>query len=284
MAAPTLARQGNARNVVREPVARTLDPGRFRRRRRRAEIALAVTTPALLLALWEICGRAGWLDPQFFPPPSEIWDIGVDLVRDGKLQHHVYVSSRRVVLGFLLGSGVGVGFGVVFGVSRVAWAALEPIIYALWTVPKVALLPLMLLVLGLGEKPIIVLIAISCGFLTLIPTVGAVRGVDPAYAEVARSMEASWWQRLRTIVVPAALPQIFVALRLAAGAGALTVVAAEFVQGDDGLGFLIWNSWSLYRPQPMYVGIVAISVLGTVLTLIVGRIGRRLSPWFEERR
>jgi ABC-type nitrate/sulfonate/bicarbonate transport system permease component len=274
---------GIGREVVRRPTLEDSDPRRFQLRRRRLERTLAWTLPLLVLAAWQVFAVAGWLDRKFFPPPGDIWRTGVQLARSGALWHDTFVSSRRLLYGFGLGSLVGIAVGVWTGTSKLARASLEPLVYALWTVPKLALLPLMLLIFGLGDKPIIVLIAINCFFIMMIPTTGAIVSVDPGYVEVSDSFQASRWQRFRDVLLPAALPQIFIALRLSAGAAVLTLVAAEFVQAADGLGFLIWNSWSLYLAKPMYVGIVVVAALGAIFTLLVGAIGRRLSPWYTKR-
>ncbi len=280
-ATPTGERATGSRVVVRAPTARTLNPRRYRVRQRALEITLAWLTPIALVLLWELSSRRGWIDPRFFPAPSSIWDTGVDLVRNGELQDDIVVTFRRVLIGFALGSGLGIVFGALLGAIPLLRAAFEPLMYALWTVPKLALLPLLLLIFGLGERPMIVLIILNCVFIAMIPTMGAIDAVDPGHSEVARSVHATNLQRFRTVLWPAALPQIFIGLRLAATASVLTVIAAEFVQGRDGLGFLIWNSWTLYLAEPMYVGIVCVSVLGTAFALLVGAIGRRISPWFE---
>jgi sulfonate transport system permease protein len=268
-----------APTVVRRPGPEDLDPGRYRRRRRLLEQVLAWATPLVLLLLWQWASEAGALDDRFFPSPTTIWDAGVELFRDGQLMEDATASFRRVLLGFVLGCGLGIACGIPLGLSRLARAASEPLVYALWTVPKLALLPLLLLIFGLNETPIIVLIAINCFFLVLIPTMAAIRSVPHSYREAATSFRANRWDMLRHVIMPAALPQIFVALRLAAGASILVMVGAEFVQGRTGLGHLIWNSWSLFLADRMYVGIVVVAVSGALFTLLIATIGRKLTPW-----
>lgn len=265
--------------VVHQPRAEELDPARFRRRRRRIERVLAWSTPVVLVLLWQWASESGMIDKRFFPPPTRIWDSAVELWRDGTLRDDATASLRRVTLGFVIGCGVGIVCGIPLGLSRLARAAMEPTMYALWTVPKLALLPLLLLIFGLNEKPIIVLIAINCFFLLLIPTMAAVRAVPHGYREAAVSFRTGRWDLLRHVILPAAMPQIFVALRLAAGASILVMVGAEFVQGNNGLGHLIWNSWSLFLADRMYVGIVIVAVGGALFTLLIAAVGRRLTPW-----
>lgn len=270
---------GHGRAVVRRPAPPDLDPARFRRRRRRLERFLAWLTPIVLLLLWQWASTAGWLDERFFPPPTRIWEAALELHRDGGLWEDARASFRRVLWGFVLGCSLGILCGIPLGLSRLARAATEPLVYALWTVPKLALLPLLLLIFGLNETPIIVLILINCFFLVLIPTMAAIRSVPHSYREAAMSFQASRWDLLRHVVMPAAMPQIFVSLRLAAGASILVMVGAEFVQGRSGLGHLIWHSWSLFLADRMYVGIVVVAISGALFTLVIGAIGRKLTPW-----
>ena len=158
-------------------------------------------------------------------------------------------------------------------------SALQPLVYALWTIPKLALLPLLLLFFGLGETPVIVLIAIECMFLVLIPTITAVVTVPAPYVEAARSFDASRWQMLRYVTLPVALPQMFVALRLSAGASVLVMVAAEYVNGKSGIGFVIFNSWQLFATKQMYVGIITVAVAGALFTLLVLGIASYFTRW-----
>ncbi len=276
-----VAGHGGAR-VVRTPGKEELDPALYRRRRRRLETTLATTVPIVLLGMWQVAATNEWIDPRFFPAPSSIWTSARGLLESGDLWEDMTVSYRRVFLGFSLGCSTGVLVGVLLGMFRLLRAALEPLVYALWTVPKLALLPLLLLIFGIGEMPIIILIAINCFFLLMIPTLAAIVGVDDAYLEAAESFEATRLELLRHVLLPAAIPQIFVALRLAAGASILVLVAAEFVQGNTGLGHLIWNSWSLFLADRMYVGIVVVAVSGALFTMFIGLVGRKIAPWANQ--
>ena len=269
--------------VVRRPAAADADPARLRRRRRRLERTLAWLTPVVLFAAWQWASSVEVIDPRYFPAPTKIWDAGVELWRDRTLLRDLRVTSARVAWGFGLGSALGVLCGIPLGLSRVARAASEPTLYALWTVPKLALLPLLLLIFGINDRPIIVLVLINCFFMMLIPTMAAIRSVPHSYREAAASFGATRRDMLRHVLLPAATPQIFVALRLAAGASILVIVGAEFVYGDTGLGHLIWHSWELFLADRMYVGIVIVAAGGAAFTLLVATIGRRLAPWDDDR-
>jgi NitT/TauT family transport system permease protein/sulfonate transport system permease protein len=270
------------RAVFRRPGPAELEPRKHRRRRRRLELTLSILVPVSLVLLWQLASSSEWIDTRFFPSPTTIWSAAVGLVETGELQDHLFVSLRRVLIGYAVGSAAGVVVGVLLAMSRLTRAAFEPLIYALYTVPKLALLPLLLLIFGIGEMPMLVLIAVNCFFLVFIPTMAALVAVPFPDREAADSFQASRWQMLRHVGFPQALPQIFVALRLTAGASILVLVAVEFVQSREGMGFLIWNSWSLFLADRMYVGIVVIAVCGALFTLLVTAIGRKLSPWARE--
>jgi NitT/TauT family transport system permease protein/sulfonate transport system permease protein len=142
--------------------------------------------------------------------------------------------------------------------------------------------PLFLLILGLGAAPQIALIFVSTFFLVVIPTIAAFVSVPLSYREAADSFGASQLQMVRHVLLPAAIPQIFVGLRVAAGASILIMVAVEFNSGTQGIGYLIWHSWSLFLADRMYVGMVVTAACGVIITLLVGGLGRVLAPWAEE--
>lgn len=270
--------------TVRRPGPAELHPRHFQTRRRRIDALLSWGVPILIFAVWEVTGQLGVLDTRFFPPPSTIWDAAVASVRDGSLTSAIVVSARKVVIGFILGTLTGVAVGIALGISRVLRAALEPLIVALYTVPKLSLLPVLLLIFGLGELPQILLIAISVFFLISISTVAAMVAVPGPYLETAHSFQATRMQTFRHVQLPASLPAIGTAMRLSAGMSVLVMVGIEFLLGGEGLGNLIWSSWTLFLPERMYVGIVVVGVFGLVFTNVVTYVARRSAPWADNER
>lgn len=268
--------------VRRRPTPADENPLGYRKRTRRIELGLGIAVPVMLFVVWQIASVNGFMDRRFFPAPTDIWATGYTMVVEGQLNDHAIASIRRTLFGFLLGCTTGVAAGVALSMSRLARAALEPLLYGLWTVPKLALLPMLLLIFGLNERPIIILIGINCFFLCCIPTLASMLTVSFPYREAATSFGATRWQMLRHVTFPAALPQIFVALRLCAGASILVLVAVEFVSSQKGMGFIIWNSWSLFLADRMYVGIVLVATVGALFTMTIGAVGHWLSPWAKE--
>lgn len=272
----------NGKSIVRQPGKLERDPSRFLTRRRWIERGGAISLPVVLISLWQLAAVTGHIDQIFLPAPSRIAETAVDMITDGTLYDAVAYSLTNTLIGLVSGAVTGVITGLAIGLNRSVRVMVGPLVYALWTVPKLALLPLLLIVLGFGAAPQIWLIAISTFFLLLIPTIASVSSIPAAYREVASCLGARPLQMVRHVLLPAAMPGVFIALRLAAGAAVLVMVAAEFTQGDEGIGFLIWHSWSLLLTDRMYVGIVTVSVLGVALTQLVVALGRQFTPWSEE--
>ncbi|MFB7629822.1 ABC transporter permease [Streptomyces sp. NPDC056149] len=239
--------------------------------------------PVVLLAGWEAAARGGLVDALLFPPPSRIAERLVAMVADGELGGHVVATLQRLLPGYALGAVVGVVVGLAMGVSRIVAAALGPLFAALYCLPKTATLPLLMLVFGLTETPKVLSVAIAVFFVLQINTLAGVRQIDPRVWETARSYGASGPRLLRCVVLPGAAPTVFTGLRTAVGLGIVVVVAVEFVASERGLGFLVWNSWTLFQPDRMYVGLVSVALLGAVLAAVLALAERWLLPWRTAR-
>ncbi|WP_197039599.1 ABC transporter permease [Nocardia carnea] len=233
----------------------------------------------LLLALWQLASTVGWIDSRLYPSPTDIIRDGWELVRNGTLWPDVRVTTMRVFYGFVIGAAAGIVVGLVMGSIRWIRKMLESTLDALYVVPKLALLPILLNIFGLGEGPKIALVATTVFFFVWISTMSAVISVPEGYREAAQCFGANRWDMFRHVLMPASLPQIFVAMRVGAGIAFLVIVAAEFIVGTDGLGYLIFNSRALFLNGQMFVGIVAVAIGGVIFTEIVRFIGRRLTKW-----
>jgi ABC-type nitrate/sulfonate/bicarbonate transport system permease component len=265
------------RSITPGPVER--DPRGYARRRKLLERGLAVGVPVLLVVVWQVLATRDILTSNYFPAPTRIGSSWRDLVDSGVYQEAVLASVRRIAFGYLAGSLSALVLGLAIGSFRLLRAALEPTIAALYTVPKLSILPLLLLVFGLGETSKILLVALTCFFVVLINTIDAVSGVSNRYLDVGRACGASYWSTLWHITLPAALPQTLTGMRLASGLAVIVIVGAEFVAADTGLGFLVWNSWNLGVPEHMYVGIVSISLIGVIASTLLRGVERLLTPW-----
>lgn len=270
--------------VVRRQPRATPDTARRRARRRRAtEIALATAVPLALLGLWQAAASLGWIDDRVYPAPTTTVESAIDLFSDGRLIDDSWATLKRLLAGFAIGSGLGLVVGFVMGASHWVRAALEPLMDALYVVPKLALLPIFITMFGLGDAPIIVLVAVSVFFYVWVGSMVAVASVDNGFRDSARSLGVSPWEMFRHVSLPAALPAVFVSLRIAMAVSVLVVVAAEFIIGGEGLGHLIFSARSLFINTWVYAGIAVVAIMGVALGGVVSWCGRRLTPWDQSR-
>jgi ABC-type nitrate/sulfonate/bicarbonate transport system permease component len=264
---------------------------------------LSIGFPLALLLLWESVVRMGWLDGRFFPAPSAVlvalwnltakgdllgklwllpavvaggrWDEALKLIVEG----HLWVSLFRIFAGFFLGAIPGIVLGVLMGMNRSLRVALDPVISAVYVLPKIAILPLVMLIFGIGETSKIVIVAVSSFFLVLINTSVGVRDIEPIFFEAARNYGASRRQLFWHVIIPGALPVIFAGLRLSLGTALIVIIAAEFVAAQYGLGYLIWFSWQTLLTENMFAGLVVVMILGALFTGGLQAIERKLMPW-----
>lgn len=265
--------------IAYEPTAREMNLERFLSSRARREWALGILVPLGLLALWELTAQTGIIDARAYPPPSKIATEGWALLWSGSLVTDIWATLLRVLAGFALGTVGGLVAGFALGMSRGIRAAFEPMLTALYVVPKLALLPVLLTIFGFGEAPKIVLVAITVFFFVWIDTMDAVSSVPGGYRDAARVFGASRGAMMRHVLLPAVLPRLFVSMRIAIGVAVLVIIAAEFVISRDGLGFMIFNARQLFINGWMYVGIVCVAIMGVVLQALIRRIGERVTPW-----
>lgn len=249
---------------------------------RSTDLLLACVTPLVLLALWELLARIKVIDGRFFPPPSSIFVAAVALIRSGELLTHLQASLLRIVFGFAIGAVIGVPVGLALGAFRVLRVMFDPILSALYVIPKIAILPLIMLIFGLGEGSKIAIVALATFFVVAINSLAGVRQVEPILIEAGRNFGANGMQMFRHVILPGALPSIFTGLRLGAGTSLLVIIAAEFVAANEGIGFLIWRSWTTLVTENMFVGLVVIAALGMISTWLLHRAGRLVMPWQAE--
>ena len=269
---------------------------------------LSIGFPIFLLALWETAVRLKWLDARFFPAPSTVAIALWDLTAKGELlgkfwelpgriwqgdwmgaqkviaEGHVWVSLLRIFGGFFLGAIPGIILGVIMGMNRTIRVALDPVISAVYVLPKIAILPLIMLIFGIGELSKIVIVGIASFFLVLINTTVGVRDIEPIFFEAGHNYGANRWQMFRHVIIPGALPIIFAGLRLSLGTALIVIIAAEFVAAKYGLGYLIWFSWQTLLTENMFAGLVVIMVLGALFTSGLQAVEKWLMPWQREER
>ncbi len=245
----------------------------------RRERLLYLLSPIGLLLLWELAIRAGLGDRRFVPAPSDIATRFYGLAASGELGDDVLVTLWRVAVGYVVGIVPAVALGLWMAMSRGVRIVVDPLIAALFPIPKVALMPLLLLAFGFGDASKMAVVAIGAFFPVVISTYTGAANIEPIYVDVARNYGASRFVMFTRIVFFGALPMTFAGLRTALAISFIVVVAAEFVAAKSGIGYLIWSSWQLLQVDAMFVGIVTIGLLGVVTSTLFREIERLVIPW-----
>jgi len=259
-------------------------PARRRRVPFNTDLLISAGFAFVLLALWQWIITVGIIDSRLWPTPTTIAGEMWRMLRSGQLQPHIRATFIRVLWAFTVGSALGVVLGLAMGMIRPIRAMFDPIISILSVMPKIAILPLVYLAFGgYGEAPRTVTVGISVFAVMTINAMGAVQTIDHVLLEAGRNFGANWWQMFRHVLLPGSLPTIFSGLRISAATALLVVIAAEFSYTNEGLGFLIWSSWSTLSTTRMFVGLIAIALMGLVFTLILNLADRLLIPWKRPR-
>lgn len=249
------------------------------RRRRTTELLLTIAGPVVVLLVWEALSRAGAIDPLFWPAPSSLWATMVELFAEDELLGDIGISLYRILMGFLLGTIPGVAVGLAMGLFWPVRVFLMPLASAIYAVPKIAILPLVIIAFGIGELSKIMIVAISIFFLVALNTMSGVLSIDNQYRDVARNLGASKWELFWTVALPGSLPAIFTGMRLSLGFALVVIVGAEFLAADKGIGFMIWQSYQTLRIKQMFVGLVLTGIMGWALTLVIDTLERVVVPW-----
>ena len=232
-------------------------------------------SPVVLLALWQLGSALGVIPQDVLPAPSLIAEAGVELIENGQLADALGVSGIRVVEGLLLGGILGVALGTAVGLSRWFEATVDPPMQMVRALPHLGLIPLFIIWFGIGELPKVLLVALGVSFPLYLNTFSAIRQVDPKLFETAQVLGFSFWQRFRIIVVPSSAPQVLVGLRQSLAIAWLTLIVAEQINADKGIGFLINNARDFLRIDIIIFGLIVYALLGIGTDAIVRALERR---------
>ena len=240
---------------------------------------VSVVSILCLLAVWELICQSGVISSLFLPAPTAIISALLQMIADGEIGLSLAASLYRILAGFFIGSIIGLAVGLVTGTSALMDKIGTPIVNAIYPIPKIALLPLFILWLGIGELSKVTIIALGVFFPVAMNTYSGVKNVDTLLLKVAASFNASWWMTMKSVVLPNALPMIFAGLRLAAGTSLLLLVAAEMIAAQVGIGALILHYGDLMITDRLMAGVIVLSLLGLVFNLILQFLERKAIPW-----
>jgi ABC-type nitrate/sulfonate/bicarbonate transport system permease component len=249
---------------------------------RLADIAVYLRTMVVFLLVWQ--GVSMWIgNPILLPTPIDVAKSFAELAGSGELINNTLASLWRLVLSFVLAAVVAVPLGFAMGLNRVVFEMIDPTVELLRPISGIAWIPLGLFILGIGNALPTAIMFYGAFFPLLINTITAVRSVDRSYVNAARTLGVGNATVLRQVIVPAALPGILVGARLAAGAGWMSMVAAELIGAPSGLGFAVeWYRELLMTPKVLAF-IVLIGLMGYLFDRLLRAVQRSLTGWAEPR-
>jgi ABC-type nitrate/sulfonate/bicarbonate transport system permease component len=237
------------------------------------------------LVIWEAVSIYGQrINPQLdvmLPPPTAVISGAAELLHRGVLFTHIFDSLYRVLLAVGAGTVLGVPLGLAMGWSPRFRAAVDPLLEFVRPIPPLAWIPLSILWFGIGDTQIVYIIFLAAFFPIVLNAMAGARDVDTYLLRAGLSLGASRRDVFRTVVLPAALPQIFTGMRIGLGIGWMALVAGELVAAPSGLGYMINNARTLFRSDYILLGMVLIGVLGLVLDFLMRRLARLLMPWYR---
>ncbi|WP_407186816.1 ABC transporter permease [Bradyrhizobium centrosematis] len=234
---------------------------------------------ALVIAIWQAAGGAGLVNALFLPTPSAIVRAIYQLAISGALWQHLSASLLRIGVGWLLGTAAGVAVGFAIGLSRLARSVGITFISALFPIPKIALLPLLILWLGIGEEPKIATIALGVFFSTAISVYSGVDAVPRNLIRMAQSFNVPFATIVRKVIWPGALPAILAGFRITASVALLLVVSAEMIGAQYGIGAFVLQAGNLMQTDQLLAGVVILSVFGLAVGKVIGWLETRLLHW-----
>ena len=244
--------------------------------------AIRAASVAVFFVIWEYYGRR--MDPIFMAPPSAIFRASVELIQSGALRKALVETLWPFAVGMVLTVVVGILLGIVIAQWRALEYILDPFINALYAIPRIALVPLIILWAGLefvGKVSILVSVAV---FPITVNTYAGIRDVRGSMLEIGRAYGATEWQIFSKIVMPAAIPFIMAGIRLSVGLAIIGIIVAEFFTAISGLGGMIVEYANVFATAKLFVPIIVIALVGVVLTELVMWLERRLSRWRQLER
>jgi ABC-type nitrate/sulfonate/bicarbonate transport system permease component len=251
------------------------------RGRRILELTLPALTVVAFVAGWEALVDLRGIAPIYLPAPSAIVEYLLRMIADGSMGFNLGVTLLRIFAGFAVAAVAGVMVGIVMGMSRIAARVADPWIAALYPLPKISLIPLLIIWLGTGETYKIVISAVSAFFPIVISAYSGIRQADQGLIKAAKDLGANRRQVQMKVVIPAAIPSIFAGLHLGMGVTIILVVAAEMIggSGESGMGYLLIHAGQVMETEKVFASLVVLAVMGALVIKAQQWIDRRVAPW-----
>ena len=263
---------------------------------RTRDILRSVAVPLVVVLAWEALSRAGVINPLILPSPSRVLVRWFDYLKplkpydpaeesrlawvvSGELPHDAASSLYRVVIGFLIGTGLALPLGLAMGASRTAYGLMNPVLQVLRPIPPIAYIPLAILWFGLGNPPAFFLISLGAFFPVLMNTVAGVRSVDAIYIRAARNLGADNAPLFFRVVLPAATPHIMTGIRVGFGVAFIVVIVAEMIAVNNGLGYRILEAREFFWSDKIIAGMISIGLLGLAIDSGLAHLSSHLLRW-----
>lgn len=247
------------------------------------EATLPAFTVVLVIGVWEGLVRFHGIAPIFLPAPSSIAVYLWRMILDGSMEYHLGITLLRILVGFVLAAIAGVLLGVLMGMSRLVARVADIWIAAFYPLPKISLIPLLIIWLGTGEAYKIVISVISAFFPIVMSTYSGIRQVDRGLVKAAKDLGANRRQIQLNVMIPAAIPHILSGLQLGMGVTIILIVAAEMIGGssEGGMGYLLINAGQVMETEKVFASLAVLAVMGAVIIKLQQWADRKLAPWIQ---
>jgi NitT/TauT family transport system permease protein len=253
-----------------------------RRKERMEKVGYLVASFTLVIAVWETARAVGLINPKLFPSVAAVLSAFVALLRNGSLQAHISASFGRVMIGFSMGIAAAVVLGFLIGWFRTIRMLLDPVINFFRALPPIALIPLMIIFFGIGETSKIIVLTYASFFPALVVIYQSLVGLDPIYVRVGRSLGSTNMELFRKVILPQLVPSIITACRVSLGVTWATLVAAELIAAQKGLGAMMVEAQNFFQMPPLVLGIMLIGAISLIMDGVVRFIERRVTAWQEK--
>lgn len=275
---PEVLPGGNSELVAQQPVIQS----RSRKINLKAKLGsglFGIPLVLLFFGLWEIAPRVGLLNPIFFPPFSKVILALQQLIGSGELQNHIGISLFRALLGFGLGAVIAIPLGFLMGRYSLFEKIMDLWIQGLRNTSQFALLPVFIMLFGIGEVSKVAITFYASIWFLLINTISGVKGIDSLLIKAAISMGTPSNELFKQVILPASFPSVVAGARLAIKSALMAVIGAEMLAAKSGLGFFVQNSQLMYRIPEMYAGILVLTILGLALNYFLVWIEKKATAW-----
>ncbi|WEA53899.1 ABC transporter permease subunit [Weissella paramesenteroides] len=249
------------------------------RKKRHIEGALPWLIPVAIIIIWEVIVDAGMIDTTYVPSPSAVGSQAITLWQEGTLQQNIGISLYRATIGLLIGGTIGFTLGVANGLSRISNLLFNSTVQMVRNIPHLALIPLIIIWLGIGEPAKVTLVAIGVMFPIYINTLHGIQSIDPKLIEMGRSYQLSKWQMLTKIIFPGAMPTILMGIRYALGVMWTTLIVSETISSSSGIGYMETNAQQFLDMSTIFLAIIIYAILGKVSDWIAALLESIMLDW-----